>query len=76
MARLGRAVWIAIRHERDGDLFRRWTAACPSRAPGRLLGDLAGQLDQVVGGVAAGADDDEHLVAGLPGADRLARPPP
>ncbi len=38
----------------------------------RLLGDLAGQLDQVVGGVAAGADDDDDLVAGLLGADGLA----
>ena len=28
-----------------------------------------GQLDQLVGGVAAGADDDDDLVAGLLGAD-------
>ena len=39
-----------------------------SRAGG-CLGDLLGQLDQLVGGVAAGADDDDDLVAGLLGAD-------
>ena len=39
-----------------------------SRAGG-CFADLAGQVDQLVGGVAAGADDDDDLVAGLPGAD-------
>src|SRR5262249_19507410 len=35
----------------------------------RPLGDLTRQLDQLVGGVAAGADDDNDLVARLLGAD-------
>ena len=39
-----------------------------SRAGGCSLISL-GQLDQLVGGVAAGADDDDDLVAGLLGAD-------
>src|SRR5262249_17561069 len=38
-------------------------------ARGRLLGDLLGQRNQLVGGVAAGADDDDDLAAGLAGAD-------
>ena len=39
-----------------------------SRAGGCSVISL-GQLDQLVGGVAAGADDDDDLVAGLLGAD-------
>src|SRR5205823_1159618 len=39
----------------------------------RVLTELMGELDQLVGGVAAGADDDDHLVAVLVGADGPAR---
>jgi hypothetical protein len=42
--------------------------------PGRgLFADLAGQRNQLVGGVAAGADDHDHLMAGLFGAQGAAR---
>ena len=41
-------------------------------AGGRILGDLLGQLDQLVGGMPAGRDDDQHLVAAVVSLDRAA----
>ena len=55
-------------HQGDGDLLAGGQEHV-HLAGRRLVGDLAGQLDQLVGGVAAGADDDDDLVAGLLGAD-------
>ena len=55
-------------HQRDGDLLAGGQEHVHF-AGRRLLGDLAGQVDQLVGGVAAGADDDDDLVAGLFGAN-------
>ena len=56
------------RHQRDGDLLAGGQQHV-HLAGRRLLGDFLGQLDQFVGGVAAGADDDDDLIAGLLGAD-------
>ncbi len=53
-------------HEGDGDLLAGGQEHV-HLAGRRLLADLAGQRDQLVGGVAAGADDDDDLVAGLLG---------
>ena len=55
-------------HQGDGDLLAGGQQHV-HLAGRRLLADLAGQLDQLVGGVAAGADDDDDLIAGLLGAD-------
>ena len=55
-------------HQGDGDLLAGGQQHV-HLAGRRLLADLAGQRDQLVGGVAAGADDDDDLVAGLFGAD-------
>ena len=38
-------------------------------ARGRQRGDLLGEVDQLVGGVAHRGDDDDDVVAGLPGVD-------
>ena len=58
-------------HQGDGDLLaggqEHVHLAC-----GRMLADFLGELDQFVGGVAAGADNDDDLVAGFLGADRFA----
>jgi len=57
------------RHQRDGNLLAGGQQHV-HLARRRLVGDLVGQLDQLVGSVAAGADDHDHLVARLAGADR------
>ncbi len=54
--------------ESDGDLLAGGQEHV-HLAGRRVLGDLAGQLDQLVGGVAAGADDDDDLMAFAFGAD-------
>ena len=47
-------------------------ALCRHLPRRRLLGNLAGQVDQHVGLLAHGADDHHHLMALLLRADRLA----
>ena len=42
---------------------------------GGLIGDLLGEVDEIVGLVAHRADDHHHLIALLLGANRLAGPP-
>ena len=56
-------------HEGDGDLLagRQQHVHLAGR---RMLADLAGQFDELIGGVAASADDDDDLIAGLLRADR------
>ena len=51
-------------HEGDGDLLagRQQHVHLAGR---RMLADLAGQGDELIGGVAAGADDDDDLAARL-----------
>ena len=48
-------------HEGDGDLLagRQQHVHLAGR---RMIADFAGQVDQLIGGVAAGADDDDDLV--------------
>ena len=60
------------RHERDGDLLSRREKHV-HLARRRLIAQFLGQFDQFIGGVAASADDDNDLMAGLPGANGFAR---
>ena len=55
-------------HEGDGDLFAGGQEHVHF-AGGRPIADFAGHADQVVGGVAAGADHDNDLVPGFLGPD-------
>lgn len=49
-------------HEGDADLLAGGQEHIHLPA-GRVLGDLAGQVHKIVGGIAHGADHDDHFVA-------------
>ena len=60
------------RHQRDRPA-RRSRGACPSRAAAACSVISLGQVDQLVGRVAAGADDDDDLVPAALGAPMARR---